>query len=205
MKKIPALRAFFALTALVVVVLIGCGGGGSNGDNDNRTEDIPLTGVTLDNSIVTMPKGQTHQILVSVTPSNTTENDFIWSSSDESIATVSGAGLVSGQKCGTARITVVSKYKSSVSAFCDITVKSLVRLIYYTGENHTVQIAGEFNTWNPADFQYDGNGVWSYTALLDAGTYCYKLLIDNKWITDPENSNTLPDGYGGQNSVLTVK
>ena len=32
----------------------------------------------------------------------------------------------------------------------------------------------------------------------------YKFIVDGHWISDPKNSQTLPDGHGGWNSVLKV-
>lgn len=76
----------------------------------------------------------------------------------------------------------------------------------------TVHVAGSFNGW-PGTVQAGGWAMsysaadrrWQLSRALDPGTYSYKFVIDEKdWVTDPGNPRTMPDGFGGQNSVLTV-
>jgi glycosidase len=52
----------------------------------------------------------------------------------------------------------------------------------------------------------DGTGVWSRTLLIEPfGRHEYKLIIDGTdWIPDPSATELVPDGFGGQNSVLFV-
>ena len=68
-------------------------------------------------------------------------------------------------------------------------------------------VAGEFNGWNPTGTLMsddDGDGVYTCTVPLAAGTYMYKFVVDGNWLQDPANPNGAEDGFGGQNSVLTV-
>jgi 1,4-alpha-glucan branching enzyme len=68
-----------------------------------------------------------------------------------------------------------------------------------------VTIAGSFNGWNPyaTELEKNKDGVWSIILPLRAGTrYYYKYLIDGFWLADPDNPNTVPDGYGGVNSEI---
>jgi hypothetical protein len=76
----------------------------------------------------------------------------------------------------------------------------------------TVHVAGSFNGW-PGTIAGGGwamtfsstTHTWSTTHALAAGQYTYKLVLDEStWIADPANPNSAPDGFGGQNSVLTV-
>ena len=73
-----------------------------------------------------------------------------------------------------------------------------------------VHVAGSFNGW-PATLAAGGwamvqaNGTWSVQKQLAPGTYTYKLVLDeSQWIADPGNPNGVPDGFGGQNSSLTI-
>ncbi len=52
----------------------------------------------------------------------------------------------------------------------------------------------------------DGAGGWSVTALLEPfGRHEYKLIVDGtSWIADPNSDEQVPDGFGGQNSVIYV-
>jgi chromosome partitioning protein len=70
-----------------------------------------------------------------------------------------------------------------------------------------VQIAGDFNGWNPEVLNYTddhGNPAWHKLFSLSPGTYQYKYLVDGQWVTDPGNKETIDDSLGGANSVVSV-
>ncbi len=74
----------------------------------------------------------------------------------------------------------------------------------------TVHVAGSFNGWAPTiaaggwAMQRQGN-AWTLTRELPAGMHRYKLVLDERdWVTDPAALDREPDGFGGQNGVLTV-
>ncbi len=72
----------------------------------------------------------------------------------------------------------------------------------------SIKVAGDFNNWTPAEediFQRDDKGVWSKIIRLNPGLYQYKLVIDGKWTTDPNNPIKVQSPFGGSNSVLVVK
>jgi chromosome partitioning protein len=73
---------------------------------------------------------------------------------------------------------------------------------------HSVQIAGDFNNWQPAKnpLQKVGNsGVWQTKIKLPAGKYRYRLVVDGQWQQDPYNELTESNPFGGFNSVVKVK
>lgn len=71
-----------------------------------------------------------------------------------------------------------------------------------------VNIAGSFNGWSTDATPMsddDGDGTWEVTLDLPDGEYQYKFVVNGDvWITDPNNPKGSPDGFGGQNSVITV-
>lgn len=75
------------------------------------------------------------------------------------------------------------------------------------GKITTVALAGSFNGWNKTATVMNGNssGTYTVTVPLDPGTYSYKFVVDDKWVTDPTNPTTSSDGMGGTNSVLKVE
>lgn len=83
-------------------------------------------------------------------------------------------------------------------------VKHVVKY-YPQGYVTSVQIAGDFNSWNPKgyDFSYIDN-CWQYTLEIEPGNYSYQLIVDGNWIKDPINGEVLENGYGGYNSLLRV-
>jgi len=84
-----------------------------------------------------------------------------------------------------------------------------VRFSLYSTKVKTVNIAGTFNNWSmTADPLYDreGSGMWTIVLPLPPGKYEYKFIIDGEeWIPDPANPTTTDDGFGGYNSVISVK
>lgn len=85
------------------------------------TVPIHLNGISLEKTNLNLRKGQSSEALsVVYDPINTTDELVtIWSSSDESVATVNAQGVVTGVKEGTATIKV---QVGSFSAMCDVTV-----------------------------------------------------------------------------------
>jgi len=70
----------------------------------------------------------------------------------------------------------------------------------------TVGIAGTFNDWH-ADakpMHPVGGGRWLKETVLPPGTYEYCLVVDGCWIPDPLARETIPNPYGGRNSLLRV-
>ena len=70
----------------------------------------------------------------------------------------------------------------------------------------TVCIAGTFNQWDPAakPMHHSGNGHWLKVTDLTPGTYEYCLVVDGRWIPDPLARETVPNPFGGRNSLLKV-
>ena len=70
----------------------------------------------------------------------------------------------------------------------------------------TVYVAGTFNDWRPAATPMVslGGGRWMKELTLPAGKYEYCLIADGQWMPDPSASKTVPNPFGGLNSVLEV-
>ena len=67
----------------------------------------------------------------------------------------------------------------------------------------TVALAGSFNGW---DSQHTlcgkDNARWVCRVDLPAGTYLYQFVVDDEWITDPDNPALDTSGNGGVASVV---
>ncbi|MDR0509068.1 MAG: Ig-like domain-containing protein, partial [Candidatus Methanoplasma sp.] len=68
--------------------------------------EVPVDGVTIDETEMHLTIGSTGQITETVSPANATDKSVAWSSDDESVATVSSSGLVTAVGAGTAAIFV---------------------------------------------------------------------------------------------------
>lgn len=84
---------------------------------------IPVTQVTLNKTATTLSQGSQESLISTVLPSDARPSSLTWTSSNNSIATVSQNGVVTGVAVGTARITATSSY--GPSAFCDVTVRDV--------------------------------------------------------------------------------
>jgi len=97
--------------------------------------------------------------------------------------------------------------------FNDGTVQSIVllkskKIIYpmrFYGMAHTVQIAGDFNSWNPKGhcLEFKDN-CWQYDLEIEPGNYSYQLIVNGEWKNDPNCNEVIENGYGGYNSLLRV-
>jgi 1,4-alpha-glucan branching enzyme len=70
----------------------------------------------------------------------------------------------------------------------------------------TVCVAGCFNHWQPEakTLHPSGNGYWLKETALAPGTYEYCFVVDGRWIPDPLAQETVPNPFGGRNSILKV-
>jgi len=105
---------------------------------------IPVTSVTLDRTRMDLPIGSTETLTSTVKPDNATDRSVTWSSSDETVATVSD-GKVTAVKLGTATITAKS---GDITAKCTVTVNPIAvtsitldvtELLLKIGESYTLK------------------------------------------------------------------
>jgi len=70
----------------------------------------------------------------------------------------------------------------------------------------TVSVAGTFNHWQPEakTLHSSGAGNWWKETNLAPGTYEYCLVVDGQWMPDPRARESVPNPFGGRNSILTV-
>jgi hypothetical protein len=84
----------------------------------------------------------------------------------------------------------------------------LVRLVVLQPDARTVQVAGDFNAWNPARTPLEPRpgGAWTVTLPLKPGRYEYMFVVDGReWIADPLAAELNDDGFGSRNAVLDVR
>lgn len=80
-----------------------------------------------------------------------------------------------------------------------------IKINYKDNTARSVAIAGSFNNWNPTAYNFRKlPGKWEINLHLPSGYYYYKLIVNNRWITDPANPLKVNDGGDGFNSILKV-
>ena len=80
-------------------------------------------------------------------------------------------------------------------------------IFFYRGNAKTVVVAGDFNDWQPRLLmkkQANGMQTLTWNKRLKAGTYRYKLIVDDIWIADPLNTNFIIDSSGQRVSTFTL-
>ena len=88
-----------------------------------RVVEVKPTGITLDKTSLNLNANQTAQLTATVTPANATNKTVVWTSSDNSVATVSN-GVVTAVSAGTATITATTS--NGLTATAKVTVASIV-------------------------------------------------------------------------------
>ena len=84
---------------------------------------IPVTGVSLDESSITLDVGGNQTLTATVTPEDATNKKVRWSSDNEAVATVSEDGVVTAVAGGTAVITATT-HDGLFTASCTVTVNA---------------------------------------------------------------------------------
>jgi hypothetical protein len=82
------------------------------------------------------------------------------------------------------------------------------RFELHAPEASRVELLGTFNDWQAGDIVLtgpDASGHWEAAVELPAGRYEYIFLVDGeRWVADPKASTHRPDGFGRENTVITV-
>jgi 1,4-alpha-glucan branching enzyme len=93
--------------------------------------------------------------------------------------------------------------------------RGLVSVIYCTNrvfrfdengqKRSRVMLTGNFINWDRSGIPMRKSGdSWILPMYLRDGTYAYKFIADNDWLTDPANKDTRSDADGNLNSFLSI-
>ena len=102
---------------------------------------VPATGVTLNKKSASVKKDGTIKLTATVAPADATNKNVTWSSDNESVATVSNNGVVTGVATGSAQITATTVdggYKES----CTVTVTTPLQPLLISNFENTDDISG---------------------------------------------------------------
>ena len=122
---------------------------------------IPVTGVSIDRSSLSMVEGETQTLTATISPSNATDKSVSWSSDNTSVATVSSSGVVSANAAGSAKITVRTN-NGHKTAECYITVSPAGQYVVF---NDPI-----FKAYCIDHFDDDNDGIIS---IAEAATVTY--------------------------------
>lgn len=108
MLKVKPFLFILFLTVFVALLSTGCSNDSSSSAGGSLTPTVTKVSVDKENVTLGLAENQTHQIIVTITPSNAENKNVTYSSSDETVAVVSETGLITPKKTGIAVITVTS-------------------------------------------------------------------------------------------------
>lgn len=146
---------------------------------------VPVTGVTLDKTELSLLTGETGTLTATVQPDTATDKSVTWASDDQTVATVDQSGTVTAVAPGTATVTATTA-DGGHTARCVVTVTRPVtgvtldktELSLFTGNTETltatVQPADATNrdvTWSSSDdtvATVDKNGIVSAVGAGEA-------------------------------------
>ena len=134
----------------------------------NDIPNVNVTGVSLSPASITINAGETATLNTTVIPSNATNQNVSYISSNSDIATINTIGVVTGVREGTASVTVTTQ-DGSFTATSQVTVNATntVQSAYPNGVPHAIpgiieavnfDIGGEDIAYHDSNPENNGNG-----------------------------------------------
>ena len=109
---------------------------GNNSNNDNTGKINKVTGITLDQTAVTLGRGKKLTLQAVILPSYASNKNVVWKSADTKVATVDSSGNVTAKAPGRTKIMVTSAENSSYQASCTVTVPYNITYKLNKGKNN---------------------------------------------------------------------
>ena len=156
-------------------------------------DKVDVTGISLDVTEATMNAGSTLTLTATVEPDNATDKTVVWTSSNESVATVAD-GVVTAKINGSGNVTITATADGK-SAECQITVNPRRSLTisgvsdYTTGKRRDAMTIYYFDgeTWDNVRQRQFASATVENNGLLNTGN---RVFISKKngyyvYVTDP--------------------
>lgn len=150
-----------------------------NGDaSSSESQNVGVTSIKLNKSSLSLMIGETGQLTAMITPSNANNKNIKWSSSNNSVATVSSSGMVTAKGKGSAIITVTTE-DGRYTASCSVTVTETA-----SEEYSDVLIISDTRTISnqtiDTDVYITSTGVVTFdNVTVNGNVYCYGKLTVN--------------------------
>ena len=163
---------------------------------------IPVTGISLTKTSITLTEGGKTSISAVVVPANATDRNVDWVSSNSAVAEVDREGRITGKKPGTAVIsgvTVSGKYKAD----CTVTVVSSAKLQAFIKRLYTTCLgrsadAGGLKYWCGRAQSGDLSGIGLAGAFVFSSEFTAKNYCDEHFVNQlyPAMMGRAADGSG---------
>ena len=157
----------------------------------NKTEKVSrgvkvgnyVTSITLDKTELTIEEGKEETIVATVEPSDATNKEIEWASSNEEVATVDQIGKITAVKVGKATITATAKDGSGTKTTCSVEVTPKQPVDVSTLEKGIfIEYDVEYTDTYYSSYKYTSKNGWR---LID-----YKIRDDGKTLYDVKLMST---------------
>jgi uncharacterized protein YjdB len=197
---VGVIRGVTGGTATITVTTVGLKADGqpATATCSVTVNTVAVSGITLTKTSLILVKDRTEDLIATVAPDNATNQNVIWTSSDDNVATVSvnattGVATVTGNVIGNATITVTT-VDGGHKATCAVIVHSagannLLGKTYNIG-NYTTIYNADFTcettcTGNPKN-EFKGTYTYDSTEKTLVTTVTYWRQDNGAWKTESE-------------------
>lgn len=123
-----------------------------------------VTNLELDKNSASLTTGQSLTLVPTFTPADASDKTLTWTTSDNTIATISDAGVVTAINAGTATITATTNDGSNLTATCTVNVADAAAPSFFASE---IVSGTDYFIMNAATGQFLGGGNnWGTRASL---------------------------------------
>ncbi len=174
-------------------------GSGVYGEATVTVSPVAVTGVSVSPASATITGlSNTQQLTATITPSNATNKSVLWSSSNTSIATVNGSGLVTSVAGGSVTITVTTDdgaftSTSSITvnyvALSSITLSTNTATLYTSGTYKTLSLTATFSPANATNQGITWSSSYPSIATVNSSGLVTGLTPGFATITATSNDN----------------
>ena len=137
---------------------------------------VEVSSVVINTGSIELAAGESYVLIANVSPSNATNTDITWLSSNTSVAAVSGNGTVTAKYPGTATVTATTYY-GGYTASCRVNVSSSTS----PTAPISISIDGYFNDWAALPSGSFSEAFCDENTVHKALTYC-KVFADADYI-----------------------
>jgi gliding motility-associated-like protein len=139
---------------------------------------VAVTGVSVSPTTASIAAGLTQQLTAAVAPSNASNQNVTWSSSNTAVATVNAAGLVTAVAAGTATITVTTQ-DGAKTATCAVTVTAASHFAVNFYRPSTWGTGIDIYWWSALPAGVLADGTWPGVAMTNSGNNWYSYTFTN--------------------------
>ena len=159
-------------------------------------EIIEITNIALDKNSLDLEEGKTSKLTATISPSNATDKQLTWKTSNSKVATVDKDGNVTAIKVGKAIITVRSS--NGKEAKCNVEVKSKAKSTTSTSDTSAIKV---LKIDAPSTNKMTVGQEYKFKAIVDPK----KASSSLKWSIGNSNIASITEQYLDTNNNATVK